>query len=285
MVDQKTASGYHAAIEQALGQLGVILGSMQRFMANVYRQAALLAVKVPDGQKKFVIPGPKGSVTVDIEALGKGHFLAHPDTDSGYPESTVQKRATVASIMELASKNPAVAQAIFSSPDNWDLFSKTMGVPDLVIPEARVRRKQAAEIEILVQQSPTGPTPQDIEQAQVAHAADTMTAQGGAGDAPQPFDAASLPQHSSIPPSPEDYHEWEAEECKEKLSDWPWVQGQIAAGNTEGIENIRLHYQEHMQYVQQAAQAAQQAEDARIAATKPKATESWKPKDEAPPSA
>jgi hypothetical protein len=276
MVDQKTASGYHAAIEQALGQLGVIRGAMDRFMASVYRQAALLAVKVPDGQRKFVIPGPKGSVTVDIEALGKGHFLAHPDTDSGYPESTMQKRATLGTIMDMATRNPAMAEAIFSSPDNWDLFSKTMGVPELVIPEARSRRKQAAEIETLVQQSPVAAVPPPVQPG----------AEGvgiGVDGVPQP--AAPLPpvQHSSIPPSPEDYHEWEAEECKEKLSDWPWVQGQIASGNTEGIANIRLHYQEHMQYVQQAAMAAQQAEDARIAATKPKSTESWKPATVPPP--
>jgi hypothetical protein len=88
-----------------------------------------------------------------------------------------------------------------------------------------------------------------------------MTAHASGGAPPQPFDAASLPQRSTIQPDPLDYHEWEFEVCREKLSDWAWVQQQIAAGNSQGIANLHAHAMEHQRYIAQAqaAQAAQMA--------------------------
>lgn len=276
MPDQKTASGYQAALAQAMGQLGVIYGAVKRLMSKVYRQAALAAVRDDQEKKTLVIPSPNGAVTLSMENLGKGHFLAHPDDDSGYPESTMQKRATLSGIFDLALKDPVVAQALLQSPDNWDFIFRTFGIPELVIPEARVRRKQLAEIEILVTQSPVGPSPQEIEQAQQAHAEQTMLAQAGQPQ-PTPFDVNALPQHSSIQPDPLDYHQWEFESCREKLSDWPWVQQQneqwrasqpqqdgvpAPTGDSPGIQNIRLHAMEHQKFMAQevAAQAAMQAQ-------------------------
>jgi hypothetical protein len=157
------------------------------------------------------------------------------------------------------------------SPDNWDFIFRTYGVSELTIPEAVVRRKQLAEIEILLQQSPVGPSPEEVQEALAQHAAQTMQAEAakrsGAGGVqpPQPFDPASL-MKSSIQPGPLDYHEWEFEECREFLSDWAKVQQQIAAGNEAGLQNVLLHAQEHQQQI--AAQAMQQA--AAIAAMHPK---------------
>jgi hypothetical protein len=252
MPDQKTKGGYQEAIYQAMGQLGVIWGAVQRLMSKVYRQAALAAARDDKEGKPLIIPGPKGAVTLDISALGKGHFLAHPDTDSGYPESTMQKRVTLSNILEMAMKDPVIGQALLSSPDTWDFIFRTYGVPEIVIPEARVRRKQSAEIEMLIQQSPQQGPP------------DPLTGIPGA-------------MVSTVPVDPLDYHDWEFEECREKLSDWPWVQQQLTAGNQAGIENIRLHALEHQKFMQQAVEAQQQAQAAAIAATNPKATESWKP--------
>jgi hypothetical protein len=260
MPDQKTASGYTAALQQALGQLGVIWGAVQRLVANVYRQAALAAARDDQEGKTIVIPGPKGSVTVDMASLGKGRFLCHPDIDSGYPESTIQKRGTLGSILEMAAKNPLLAQALFQSPDNWDFFARTMGIPEITLPEARSRRKQVAEIELLLQQSPIGPTPEEIEAAHEEHAAQTMLTQAG-GPAPAPFDPQSL-MHSSVPVEPLDFHDWEFEECREFLSDYPKVQQQINAGNQAGIQNVRLHAMEHQKFMQQEAMAMAQAQAA-----------------------
>lgn len=266
MPDQKTKGGYQLAISQAMGQLGVIWGAVQRLMSNVYRQAALAAAKEDADHKAIVIPGPKGqSVTVDMASLGKGRFLCHPDVDSGYPEGTDQKRGTLAQILEMCAKNPLLAQALFQSPDNWDFFARTMGIPEITLPEAKSRRKQIAEIEILLVQSPIAPTPAEIEAAQQQHAEETMLAETG-GPAPAPFDPKSL-MHSSVPVEPLDFHQWEFEVCREFLSDYAKVQQQINAGNAAGIQNVRLHAMEHQQFMAQEAAAIAQAQAA--AAPKP----------------
>ncbi|MDE2103203.1 MAG: hypothetical protein KGL39_38510, partial [Patescibacteria group bacterium] len=197
MPDQKTASGYTAALQQAMGQLGLIWGAVQRLMAKIYRQAALAAARAERDSgtqsRPIVIPGPKGqSVTVSIADLGKGRFLCHPDMDSGYPESTVQKRGTLAQIFEMAASSPQVAAALFQSPDNWDFFARTMGIPEITLPEARARRKQVAEIELLLQGAPEMPDQTVIEQAEAEHAAATMLAKASGSPAPPPFDPSSL---------------------------------------------------------------------------------------------
>ena len=279
MPDQKTASGYTAALQQALGQLGVIWGAVQRLAAKIYRQAALAASRVEGDQQTIVIPSKRGSVTLNISDLGKGHFLAHPDVDSGYPESTVQKRGVVAQLMEWCNANPLLAQAVFASPDNWDFLARTLGVPEIVIPEAVSRRKQMAEIELLLQQPPMQPSPEELEQAQVAHAADTMVAQGAAGAPPQPFDPQSM-MHSSIPPEELDYHQWEFEECREFLSNYPKVQQQINAGNSAGVENVRLHAMEHQKFL--AQEAAAQAQAMQMAAAEKPGAKPGEKKEEKP---
>jgi hypothetical protein len=281
MPDQKTASGYNAALIQAMGQLGVIWGAVLRLMAKVYRQAALAASKDTQDAKTIVIPSKKGAVTLNMADLGKGHFLAHPDADSGFPETTMQKRATLGQILDIAMKDPVIAQALLESPDNWDFIFRTYGIPEIVIPEAKVRRKQMAEIEILLQQSPAGPSPEEIQAAQVQHAHDTMvsTAQGQPG--PPPFDPGSM-MKSSIQPDPLDYHPWEFEECREFLSDWPKVQQQLAAGNEAGIQNVRLHAMEHQKFIA-AAMAAQAAMQPPTAQPQPKAISHGGPPKKAEP--
>lgn len=253
MPDQKTASGYTAALNQALGQLGVIWQAVQRLMARVYQQAALHAARADKMGKVLVIPTPKGSTTLNVADLGKGRFLAHPDIDSGFPESTLQKRQTLGQLFTLAAQDPMVFQQLVQSPDNWDFIFRTMGIPELVIPEAVVRRKQLAEIELLLQQSPVMPTPEEIQEAQVEHAAQTMAAQAAGGQA-QPFDPASL-EHSSIQPGQLDYHDWEFEECREFLSNYPKVQQEIARGNQAGVQNVFLHALEHQKFMQEQAMA------------------------------
>lgn len=233
MPDQKTKGGYQEAIYQAMGQLGVIFGAVQRMYSKIIRQAALAASRdAEDGDQTIIVPGPQGAAPLKMSAIAGGTFLAHPDTDSGYPESMSQKRVTIQTIFELGAKIPQIAEALLASPDNWSEFLKIMGFAGLTIPEATVRDKQEAEIEILLQQSPT------------PGALDPMTGQ-------------PTPGQSSIPPGPLDYHEWEFEECKEWLSNWSKRQAQIAAGNEAGVQNVLLHAQEHQALMQQ--QQMQQA--------------------------
>ena len=255
MPDQKTASGYQAALAQAMGQLGVIWGAVQRMMASIYRQAALAASRI-DRQGILVVPSDKGSVTLNMSDLGKGHFLAHPDTDSGFPESTMQKRATLDGLLDKAVQDPALGEAILESPDNWDFISRIYGLGELTFPEARVRRKQLAEIEVLLDQDPIQPDPRTMEDAQVQHASAVAVAQQTGAPPPPPFDPLSL-MKSSIPPDELDFHAWEFEECREFLSDYPKVQQQLLNGNANGVMNVKLHAKEHQAFLaQQAAKAA-----------------------------
>jgi hypothetical protein len=257
MPDQKTASGYQNALIQAMGQLGVIWGAVQRLMARVYTQAAQAAAREDREGGVLIIPGPKGNVTLKMGDLSKGHFLAHPDEDSGFPESTMQKRSTLDAVMEKAAQSP-MGQQLFQSPDNWDFMARTYGLSELTIPEAMVRRKQLAEIELLVQQSPIQPTPEELQQAQMAWQQSAEQAQLAGLPAPPPPDPQSMVK-SSVPVAELEYHEWEFELCREKLSDWPYVQQQLANGNEAGIENIRLHAMEHLAFMEQAAARQAQA--------------------------
>ena len=265
--DQKTASGYSMAIQQALGQQGVIWRSVVQLMSEVYQQAAVLASKDNKNDKPIVIPGPDGQkVTVSLGDLGKGKFHCHPDIDSGYPESTVQKRGTFLQVLQIAASNPILAQALFQSPDNWDFFARTMGIPEITLPEAKSRRKQIAEIELLLAQEPVEPQPEAVKAAEAAHAEQTMMVQAG-GPPPAPFDPMSLWQ-PSIQPDELDYHDYEFEECREFLSDWSKVQQQIAAKNQLGVLNVKLHALAHQKFMaaQMAAQAAAMPAPAHAAA-------------------
>lgn len=299
MKDQKTASGYQAALIQAMGQLGLIWGAVQRLMARVYQQAALAASREPQDGKPLVIPSKKGTpIVVNMADLGKGHFLCHASTDAGYPEGTMAKRGTLSQILQLAMQDPAIAQQLLQSPDNWDFVFRTYGIPELVIPEARVRRKQLAEIELLLKAEPVPSSPEELEAAQVQHASAVMMSKAQGQPPPPPFDPMSL-LHSSIQPDPLDYHPWELEECREFLSDWPKVQEQMAmrpcalcegegsddtgqtcpachgegeTNNAAGIQNVRIHANEHLKFIQEMAaqQAAMQKAAAQPAPIKPK---------------
>jgi hypothetical protein len=244
MPDQKTASGYHLAASQAMGQQGVWFGVIQQGEANMYRQAALCAAKNPDHSEEIVIPGPEGgNMSLRLERLRKGKFGAYPDEDSAFPESTQQKRSTLDGLITMATTNPAIGMQIMGSPDNWKLFNTIMGLPEIVIPEAEARDKQTFEIELLLQQSPVPPSPEEEQQAQIQHAAEAManTVQG------QPAAPFQPPQpKSSVPVQLLDFHAWEFAKCQEWLSSSARRQ-QDAEGNQAGVQNVILHAMEHQQ--------------------------------------
>jgi hypothetical protein len=252
--DQKTASGFAQMRAQAMGRLGIIWASIQSMMSVMYYQAALCASNNPDHSEEIVVPSEGGqNVTLRLERLRKGKFGAYADEDSSFPESTAAKRQQLAQIVAMAAQSPVGAQ-IFESPDNWELFKQLLGFPELVLIEAEARNKQVREIEILLQQSPIPPSPQELQAVQMQHAAATLTAQGTGGAVPPPIDPTSLLK-TSVPVSELDYHEYEAKKCREWLSSEAcWRE--IAEGNQAGIMNVTLHAKEHMKL---AAPPTQQA--------------------------
>lgn len=254
--DQKTASGTAQLKAQAMGQLGLIWGMMQRQWARIRYQAALLASKNPDYAQEIVVATGDQTATLQLGKVRKGKFGAFPDEDSSFPESTAQKRQNLTLILQMAATSPILGAQIMSSPDNWKLFADLEGFTELVIPEAESRDKQLIEIEELLQGVPIPPAPEELEAAMQQHAtmavqSATMAATTGQPAPPiPPFDPASLLK-PSIPVDELDYHPWEFEKCKEWLSS-DACRKQMAlrtddfpAGNKLGVLNVKLHALEH----------------------------------------
>lgn len=276
--DNKTAAGQNQAKNQALGQLGLFFAVLQRMMANAAYQAALCASRNPDHSQEIVIPSRDGqNVTIRTERLSKGKFRCYPDEDSGFPETTPQKRASIAAIWAMGKDNPEAMAAFLQSPDNWQVLIKTMGWSELTIPEVRSREKQIFEIEELLKQSPLPPDPQKVAlYPQIAAQAAAMGAPPPPPPEPQP----------TIPVGPLDYHEYEFEYCKEWLSG-PECRKQLARrddecknGNGAGVSNVYFHALAHQALIPPPPMMAPPAAAAHKAPSeKPEA------KPEAPPSA
>ena len=290
--DAKTASGTAQLRSQAMGQLGLIWGMIQRQWARIRYQAALLAGKNPDYAEEVVVATGDETAPIQMSKLMKGKFGAYPDQDSSFPETTAQKRQNLNALIQLAAQSPEFGAQLMSSPDNWKTISELQGFSEIVILEAESRDKQLLEIEQLLQQQPIPPSPEEIEAAQMAEATEAVKnaaieAQTGvAPPAPKPFDPVSL-MKSSVTVEELDFHAWEFAKCQQWLSS-DACRRQLAirseqypAGNILGVMNVRLHAMEHRAYMQ-AAQAAQAPPEEGPPA---KRTMQDQPKDGQPPPA
>ncbi len=241
MQDQKTASGYHLATAQALGQQGVPFAEIQRMMAAMYKQAAILASSNPahDDQTPTIETDAGVHKQLGLAAIRNGMFGVKADDDDSSPETPAQKRGTLANLITLIGQSPMGA-SLFASPDNWAVFNRYLGLPDLEIPQAAAREKQMAEVEQLLLAPPVGPSPEEMAAA-LAQAAATG----------QQLDPASL-MHSSIPIGPLDFHLWEFEWGREWLSSSDAREEQ-QKGNSAGLLNVLLHLMEHKAAAEQEA--------------------------------
>ncbi len=259
--DTKTASGLAQSRNQALGRMGIIWAVLQKVAARMYYQACLAASNDPDTPEEIIVP-VQGSqnVTVRVARLRKGHFMAMPDEDSGFPDSTAAKRATFTQFVQLIAQFPPAAQQIISAPANWKAMLKFMGLSEMVIPEAESNDKQIEEIEELLMGVPIEPTPEEVEMAQQQHDQQqaVMAQQSAITGMPappvQPFDPQSLVR-PSVPINPWDFDQWEMQACDDYLnSDAARVELKVGRVNPEtgetepnirGIQNVWLHRQEH----------------------------------------
>ena len=263
MPDQKTARGYEQAAAKAMGQQGLVWQPVQYMMARIAYQSALCANKNPQHQREIVVAMPnRQTSTLRMQNLDpkRGKFGTFPDEDSGFPESTQQKRATFSRVMsELVAAQSPVAMEIMAQPDNVEEYTRLNGLSELVIPEIEARKKAILDIEQLLMSVPTMPTPQEIQQAQVTHAAAAMA--GPQGQPAQPFQPPG--PKSSIPVNPWDYVQYEVKLYQEWLNSEAYRQ-QKADGNEPGVMNVILHWQElsaiaaQQAAAQMAMQAAQQ---------------------------
>lgn len=294
MKDQKTAAGYHMAASQAMGVLGTYWSVMGQLDATMYYHNCLAIMDDPKYPEQITVTGQGGqNVTVSITSLRRGNFRCYPDTDSGFPESTADKRATMTQILTQLENTPLGAQ-VMGSPDNISEMFRVFGIPELVIPEAESRNKQMREIETLLKASPIvgdevaaamaagadlpmllnlikGLIQQGMAGAQMAmqnHAAAVIAARSMdvmEPPAPPTFDHSTVAK-SSVAVIPSDYHVWEAKKTQDWLSSAACNNelkigrnsGDAQAGadmtpNVPGVLNVFLHWQEHM--VEAAAQA------------------------------
>jgi hypothetical protein len=264
---ETTASQQAMDRSQAMGMLGPSWASMQIMFSGIAEKAARLASKNPDHGTEIAVAGKDGSkITVKMERLKKGKFHAHV-SDSSFPETTAAKRANLTDLVKMAAQSQ-VGQAIFESPDNWEEFIELNGNPDLVFIPAMAFKKQTRELEILLQEAPIIPTPEQIAQYAVQHAEQGLQAEQQGLPAP-PY-APPQPQPSLMPES-DDYHKWESAKCQEYLSSEDcWLRMNVAQPQegeqpTEalqraqlGVQNVRLHKSIHDQYLAQQAQAQAQ---------------------------
>ena len=263
----QTASGQAMDRSQAMGRLGPAWAAMQIVFSGIAEKAARLASKNPDHGTEIAVVGKDGSkITVKMERLQKGKFHAHV-SDSSFPETTAAKRANLADLIKMAAASP-VGQTLFESPDNWEEFIELNGNPDLVLIPAIAFKKQTRELELLLQEPPIIPTPEQTAEYTLQHAQQTIQAEQQGLPAP-PF-APPQPQPSLMPEA-DDYHKWESAKCQEYLSSEDcWLRMNVPQPeNGEapemaleraklGIQNVRLHKAVHDQFMAQQAQAAAQ---------------------------
>ncbi len=252
----ETKGGRQLAATQAMEVLGIYWATMAQMDAEMYYHNCLAIMNDPDFPEQITIPGQGGQNTVvRVASLKKGNFRAFPDTESGFPESTATKRATLTQVLNSMPPGSPIEAQIMGSPKNVAGFFTTYGMPEIEIPEAKSYDKQLREIETLLSQPPmlapeivellqsgtdvptlikaitqaqaTGAAmvQQQQQEAMVTHAAQSIQAQAGGAPMPPvpqipPFDPTSIAR-SSVQVWESDYHIWEAKECRDWLTDTP----------------------------------------------------------------
>jgi hypothetical protein len=293
MEDQKTASGYAQAKNQAMGVKGIPWSSLQSIMARMYYLAALKAAKNPDHAEQILVPVKGQTQVLKLEKLTKGKFGAFPDEDSSFPESTSAKRALLQQLITVAAQNPQISAQILGDVYNWEIITQIFGFKELQLMEAEAGKKQMREIEELLQASPIPPSPEDMQafeqqqtQALQQHAEVALLAQQQkipAPPVPTPPKMIDLGDGKQYPedllkPSIEvddlDFHQWEGPAGQDWLStEAAWREINVgrpgADGtpmpNVAGVENVKLHVKEHLA----RAAAMIQAEQAAMSAITP----------------
>jgi hypothetical protein len=287
MEDQKTASGYAQAKNQAMGVKGIPWASIQQVMARMYYLAALKASKNPDHAEQILVPVKGETQVLKLERLSKGHFGAFPDEDSSFPESTSAKRVLLQQLMTVAMQNPTISAQLLGDVYNWEIICQIFGFKELQLMEAEAGKKQMREIEELLQASPIPPSPEEVQafaqQQQMAlqqHAAQALVAQQQGlpePPAPQPPKMIDFGEGQQYPedllkPSIEvedlDFHQWEGPCGQDWLStEACWREINVGRPgpdgtpmpNVLGVENVKLHVKEHLMRAAAMIQAQQQA--------------------------
>lgn len=214
--DQETASGQKMLSDQAKGQLSPAWAGIQWLFAGVYEIAVRLAAQM--NPKEIAVEGSSGNEKFDPRTILEGEWGCYPDTDSSFPESTADKRASLQLVLnEVGPLRPDLVT------NNLRLIKQYSGLADLEIPEAEAEDRQIDEFEQLLSEKPV------------------------------PDEQTGQPT-SSVPIRRYDDDAAHLKECKSWLNGKRGTQ-ELRRGNFDGFANVELHAALHEQRIQQNAQA------------------------------
>lgn len=153
-------------------------------------------------------------------------------------------------IMSLFQLNNQEITAALLDPDNIPYIAKVVRIPEFKLPGADDRQKQYEEIVELVNAAPIPPSPEEMQQYQIAQQESNQTGQVP----PPPQEKPSVEIDVDV-----DNHVIEASICKSWLIS---AAGRLAKQeNPNGYKNVLLHMKAHMAIVNQQMQAQQLHDD------------------------
>jgi hypothetical protein len=283
MEDQKTATGYALARDQAMGRLGLVWRRTKQFYADVMLLSVDCFRKNRPEDAEIPLLGPDGvfdSRAIRIVDL-KGNICVHPEADETFPRLKSQQRGV---LQQMFAINDPMIQKALVEPANLGFIKNVLGLTELVIPGEDSRNKQLREIQQLLTSPPIvvhvpapnyAPAPVGATlgspdgdaraadrpgEASPAPTSEGATGKTGTISAPGPDDVRQSPGATSqslemvLPSVPVDQllddHATEFEECKR------WANsdaGQAAhMTNPAGFANVRAHAEAHLRVLQQA---------------------------------
>src|SRR5712692_3866748 len=149
MPDQKTASGYAMARDQALGRLGLVWRRLKTFYADLMLLGVDCFRKSRPEDLEIPFLGADGAFESKWIRLAdlKGNIQAHPEADETFPRLKSQQRAVIQQLM--ANPDPII-QRILLEPDNLEFIKSAIGLAEIVMPGEDSRNKQLREIDQLL---------------------------------------------------------------------------------------------------------------------------------------
>ena len=227
MENQKTATGYAMARDQAMGRLGLPWGRIRRFYSDLmllglecFRRNRVEDLELPVAGSS----GDWSAETIHLADLA-GRVRVYPETDENFPVSWTQQRQSLLQLLQLLGNDPTFRQAM-NDPENMAVLKRLVGLDDLALPGDEARVKQFREIEQLLAEPPQIFT-------------DSLT--------------GALRVEPTIRPDVfADDHAAELATCRRWMSS---DDGQRAkAANPQGFANVRAHAIAHFRALQAQAQ-------------------------------
>lgn len=240
----ETAEGQKMLSDQAKGQLSPAWAGIQWLFAGTYEIAIKKAAELVSDRESIAISGgPTGQQRFNPAAILDGTWGCYPDTDSSFPETMADKRASFSMLTQRLGAAGEAGLAIVMHPDNLKLAKQYSGLDDFIIIQAEARDKQLMEIEQLLQESPVPDESQMPQYMQM-----TQQAQAQGQQPPPP------PMKSSVDVDADwDFHQYELDKLQEWLSSTACREEQ-QKGNIPGIQNVKLHGAAHKAALAKIAQ-------------------------------